>query len=273
MITKTVETQLSHSVTPSLIDPTALGTSTALQSASPASPVWADSAHPAQTSQPPEPSKPRHFSAATPDNQDAMLDSRIESIARRQRAHSFINSITPEQARQVHTIIQECEHIHDAHARITAPPPEGLGLTVSAITLRRLRNHWRALDEVHFTRDMLDIITDMEVDSELTQPARIQNAICHFLHEKAFDLARTVPGSEVMKELISNIEKLTTLDLKRQKLQLERDRILQRPPRTIPASTQHHRVDLNIVPPPRPQGPNAVVQSEPEPPSTPLLQS
>ena len=231
-------------------------------------PDSAPSAQAIQPTQPPAPSHPPQFSAAAPDNVDAIQDCRIESLARRQRAHSFINSLTPEQARQVHTWIHECESIHDAHARITAPPPEGLGLTVSPITLRRLRNHWRALDEVHFTSDMLDIITDMEVDSELTQPARIQNAICHLLQEKAFDLARTVPGSDVMKDVLSSIEKLTTLDLKRQKLQLERERLLRRPASPMPAPTshqaiQHHRVDLNFVPPKRDSAVVVSVDSEP----------
>jgi len=186
-----------------------------------------------------------------------MLDCRLESIARRKRADSFLRSLNPEQSRQVYKWIRELESIDDVHDRITAPPPEGLGLKVSVITLRRLRSYWHACDEVSFTENMLDIITDMEVDSELKQPARIQNAICHLLQQKAFDLARTYPGSDVMKDVLTGIEKLTTLDLKRQKLQLERERILRKTttpaiPPSAPAThqqIQHHRVDLNIVPP------------------------
>ena len=221
--------------------------------------------HPAATAQTfPPPSVPTDstppdrplFSAAASENQEAIR--RFESIARRKRADSFLRSLNPEQSRQVYKWIHELDSINDVHARITALPPEGLGLTVSVITLRRLRSYWQACDEINFTENMLDIITDMEVDSELKQPARIQNAICHLLQQKAFDLARTVPGSEVMKDVLTGIEKLTTLDLKRQKLQLERERLLRKPATSAHTPTppqyhsiQHHRVDLNIVPPTR----------------------
>lgn len=207
------------------------------------------------------PAKPPQYSAAAPDNLDAIKDSRIESLARRQRANSFLRSLSQEQSRQVYTWIFEFDDINEAHSRITAPPPEGLGLPVSTSTLRRLRSFWQALANITLTEEMLDTITDMELDSELTQPARIQNAICHLLHEKAFDLARTVPGSPVMKDLLTGIEKLSTLDLKRQKLLLERER-LSRPVAPL-APPQHHRVDLNIVQPKR--DPAITVPSHPEP--------
>jgi hypothetical protein len=233
----------------------------------------ADNLHPVQslpttpspsvsTDSPQPPRERPVFSAAAPENQEAILDSRIDSIARRQRADSFLRSLTPEQARQVYTWVRELDSINEVQSRITAPPPEGLGLTVSTITLRRLRALWQAQDEINFTQNMLDIITDMEVESELKQPARIQNAICHLLQEKAFDLAIRMPGSEVLKDVLSGIEKLTTLDLKRQKLQLERERLLRRSATPAPAPpTQHHRVDLNIVPPNSVKARQPVVQS------------
>lgn len=248
--TAKAETRSSHSLQlqPALVTPSA-----PCVSAAPLSLAPADSAQPA---------KPPPFSAFAPDNLDAITESRIDSLARRQRADSFLRSLTREQSRQVYKWISELDDINEVHSRITAPPPDGLGLTVSTITLRRLRSYWQALAETDFTRDMLDTITDMELDSELTQPARIQNAICHLLQGKAFDLARTVPGSPVMKDLLAGIEKLSMLDLKRQKLLLERERLLR--PAPAPARTeQHHRVDLNIVPPKR--DPAIVVFADPKP--------
>lgn len=219
-------------------------------SAPPAVIAAAPASPPAAPVQRPKSPQCPQFSAAAADNLDAITDSRIESLARRQRADSFLRSLTQEQARRLYRWIFEFKDIGEVHSRVTALPPEGLGLDVSTITLRRLRSYWQAAAEASFSRDMLDFITDMELESPLAQPARIQNAICHLLQGKAFDLARTVPGSPVMKDLLSGIEKLSNLDLKRQKILLERERLL-RARTADPAPTQHHRVDLNFVPPKR----------------------
>ena len=71
------------------------------------------------------------------------------------------------------------------------------------------------------------------------------------LHEKAFQLARTHPGSDSVTRLLTGIEKLAALDYKRQKLLLEREKLLLNA-RHSPGSPKHHRVDLNIVRPAQP---------------------
>jgi hypothetical protein len=182
----------------------------------------------------------------TPQNPiDSIARWQIQSLQRKQRSDSFFASLTDEQRSRIVSWFIEFPDLGEVFKRVIAPAPEGLGLKVSPTALRRLRSHWNALDTVRCTEEILDTITDMELESDLTQAPRIQNAISHLLHEKAFELARTVPGSPVMKELLTSIQKLSDLEHKRQKLLLDRERLHRHV--NTPAAPQHHRVDLNIV--------------------------
>ncbi|HEX7861071.1 MAG TPA: hypothetical protein VF773_12130 [Verrucomicrobiae bacterium] len=206
---------------------------------------------------------------------DLYLQIKVDSLKEKQRANSFFNSLDSDQCSKLINWFSELENNPtEIWRRVQAPPPEGLGLKVSHMTIRRLRDAWRAEDLVTSTRSCLDVIIDLEEQTGLNQAARIQTAMNQMLSETAFEMMRTQPASPLLPELLSNIQKLTDLDLKRQKLQLEREKLLaahtQRytsaqngPPSP---SIQHHRVDLNIVPPntsaPRE---SVVIQSEPEP--------
>lgn len=183
---------------------------------------------------------------------------RIESLKRRQRADSFFNSLSDDESNKLIAWLNDIDCLFDIRTRIVAPPPEGLGRNVSLSSLRRLRANLRAVCVINRTEEMLDNISDLEAASDVTQTSRVQNAIRHLLHQKAYELAMTHPGSEILKDVLASIEKLTTLELKRQKLQLERERLLRcTNTAATPMPTQHHRVDLNIV------QPNQAPQREP----------
>jgi len=168
----------------------------------------------------------------------------IESLRKLQRADAFFNKLSPDQKDTLLDWLRQFEDIGTVHSRVAAPPPQGFGIQVSLMTLRRFRARWRALGSILTTEDILDEITDMELNTDLSQTVRIQKAINHMLHEKAFSLARTHPGSDTLKTVLTSIEKLSALDYKKQKLLLEREKLTRH--FDLP---KRHRVDLNIVPP------------------------
>src|SRR4051794_37517994 len=69
-----------------------------------------------------------------PDNQKI-----IESMRKLQRADAFFNKLTPDQKNNLVHWLNELEDISTVHTRVTAPPPQGLGIQVSLMTLRRFR--------------------------------------------------------------------------------------------------------------------------------------
>ena len=198
---------------------------------------------------------------------------RIESLKRKQRADSFYNSLSSDEGAKLFAWMNELKHVCDIQERIASPPPEGLGRKVSLTCLRRLRAIFKAEIFIDETEETLDMITDLESESDLTQTSRIQTAINHLLHEKAYQLAMTHPGSDVLKDVLTSIEKLSTLEYRRHKIFLERERHHRHNTAPTPTQhhhTQHHTVDLNIVPPnPTNSRQPVTIQTEPHPESNP----
>jgi hypothetical protein len=182
---------------------------------------------------------------------DPFLKIKIESLKRKQRADSFCHSVTPDQAYQIAAWMEEIDNLSEVHRRVSAPLPEGLGLKVNFSTLRRLRSAWRAEALTELSDSMFDVITDMEEgQTDFNHSARIQSAMSHLLHQKAFELAQTHPGSEVLKDVLTSIQKLSALEHKRQKIALEYEKIKRLAQPSLSPSqntTRHHRVDLNII--------------------------
>lgn len=172
-----------------------------------------------------------------------------ESLERKQRADSFYRSLKPDQQTQLLRWLNEDQPLGTIVDKVSAPPPQGFGVKVHVTSLRRLRSFWRGMDEALRTEEILDTVQDMDRHCDLSQQPRIQQAISQMLHEKAFELARTHPGSEVLGEVLSSITKLAALDHKREKLLLDRQKLLRS---FTNENTKHHRVDLNIIPPARP---------------------
>jgi hypothetical protein len=180
---------------------------------------------------PPPPDLPRAFA--------------IESLKRKQRADSFFHSITYEQQDKLIELLHTEENLVTVFERVTAPPPQGLGLKVHLNSLRRLRAHFNAVVFADRNHEILDEIDDMEANTHFSCSHRIQEGINQLLHEKAFELARSHPASDVLRDVLASIAKLAELSYKREKLLIERQKLL----RLAVPLPQHHRVDLNIVPP------------------------
>jgi hypothetical protein len=184
-------------------------------------------------------------SAAAP---DPFLKIKIDSLKRKQRADAWVNSLTREQCYQIASWMEEMDNLSEVFRRITSPAPEGLGLKVNFSTLRRLRSAWRAEALTDLSDAMFDVITDMEdAQTDFNHSARIQSAMSHLLHQKAFELAQTHPGSEVLKDVLTSIDKLSALKYRRQKIALEYEKIKRLAQPTPQNTTRHHRVDLNII--------------------------
>lgn len=180
----------------------------------------------------------------------------LQALERKQRAGSFYRSLTPEQQDQLLRWFGEDLSLTAIQEKLSAPPPEGFGLKVHPTSLRRFRITWKAIEQSLRTEEILDMVQEMEEHSDFSQQRRLQEAISQMLHEKAFQLAQTHPGSEVLGEVLSSITKLAALDHKREKLLLDRQKLLRSPVET----PKHHRVDLNIVPPTRPANQPPAVQ-------------
>ena len=207
---------------------------------SPAVPAWPTG--PVANSQPPAQPKV-----------DPFLKSRVESLRRKLRSDTFLNSLSLERAFQLMDWMSETEDLVDVLNRIKAKPPQGFGIEVSISTLRRLKATWRAENLSYSLESMMDTITDLEDQSEHDQTERIQKVIGTLLHEKAFELACSQPGSVVLKDVLTSIEKLFALEYKRQKLVHEREMHLRQQSAPIPAAPsappapRHHRVDLHVI--------------------------
>jgi hypothetical protein len=181
--------------------------------------------------------------SAAASHQPAASPHMLESLRKLQRADAFFKKLTDDQQDTFLQWLNEMDDIGALHRRVNAPPPEGLGVLVSLSTIRRFRIRYRALNLIVRTEEMLDEITDLEMNADLNQTARIQKAINHFLHESAYNLSQTHPESETLKTVLASIEKLSSLDFKKQKIQLEREKLASQF-----NSPKHHRVDLNIMP-------------------------
>ena len=98
-------------------------------------------------------------------------------------------------------------------------------MQISGTVIRRTLAQFHSLEITAGTEHMLDIITDMELDSDVSQASRIQNALIHLLHRRAFGIALEVPGSEVLNNIVANIKALSALEHKRQQLALQREKL------------------------------------------------
>lgn len=187
---------------------------------------------------------------------DPFMKSRVESLRRKQRSDTFLNSLSLDQALALMDWMSETENLADVLKRIQAKPPNGFGMEVSISTLRRLKASWHAQDLSYSLETMMDTVTDLEDKAEHDQFERVQKVIGTLLHEKAFELACSHPGSTVLKDVLTSIEKLSALEYKRQKLAHEREKHLRQ--HTNPTQTassaqpapRHHRVDLHVIPSP-----------------------
>ena len=174
---------------------------------------------------------------------------RIQSLRRKQRADSFLNKLTDSQLAQVLEWFEDEHNIAVVHYHITSPAPKGLGLQVDLSTLRRLRAHITATHSNARTTEILDTLLDMETAGDLSQSERIQSAINQLLHQKAFELVRTEPGSVELRDILHTIERLSALDLKRQKIELEREKLIFRTQQSsTPPRARQHKIELKIVP-------------------------
>ena len=184
---------------------------------------------------------------------------RIESLKRKQRSDSFLNRLTRDQLTKVLEWFDDDHDIVEVHHHITSPEPEGLGLQVDLSTLRRCRAYITATQSNCRATEILDTLLDMESAGDQSQSDRILSAINQLLHQKAFELARTAPGSDELRDLLATIERLSALDLKRQALALDREKMLQRAHlASNPPLPRQHQVQLTITPTPAPSQPTAL---------------
>ena len=182
----------------------------------------------------------------------------LESINRKQRADSFYRKLSPDQQRTLLQWLEDIDDLSEILDRVTAPPPEGFGLAVHYTSLQRFRSFIRSLNWTAANQEILDTIRDMEANGDVTQSVRIEKAINQLLLRKAFELAETEPGSDMVPRILTAINKLSTLELKRQRLILNHFKITHAP--RSPRSTTHN-VKLTV----HPASPQAsiAVQSEP----------
>jgi hypothetical protein len=182
----------------------------------------------------------------------------IADAKRRARADSLTSQISKEQHYLLFDWILHYP-IPEVVEKVAAPPPEGFGLKAHPTTLQRLRSHYYAMGVGGESEEVRDFIASLEEKADLSQFPRVQTTISHLLHLKAIELARNEPDSKDLFRLIASIDKLSTLEHRRQKFQMQRERL--RHLHDASHSPRLHRVDLKIVrpepsaPPPTPHPP------------------
>jgi hypothetical protein len=190
---------------------------------------------------------PAESPSASPELLRKLEQKRLKALQRKQRADSFLNKLTDPQLAKLLAWFEDEENLVVVYHHVTSPAPDGLGLQVSLPTLRRIRAHIVATHSNSRTTEILDTISEMDADP--SESTRIQGAINQLLHEKAFELIRTEPGGDELRDLLATIEKLSALDLKRQKLALDREKMLRRARQAAtPPPARRHHVKLEVVP-------------------------
>jgi hypothetical protein len=175
---------------------------------------------------------------------------REKSVERKTRAKSLMQQLTPEQQVQLTLWLHE-ESVPDVMDKVAAPQPEGFGIRTHLTTLRRIKSQLFSADVSEDLETLTDLCHDVSEQSGSLDISNIQETILGLLHSTALRLAQEAPASDELANVLANITRLSTLEHKRASISIARQKLvasnLQVLPRT-PNSTQHHRVDLNIVP-------------------------
>src|SRR3954470_11427317 len=98
-------------------------------------------------------------------------------------------------------------------------------------------------------------------------PTQFVPLISELLLHKAFDAARSENEKHELKDLINGVVKLRELELKVQRLQLQREQAQSRPTSKT-CTTRRHHVDLNIIPPQRSVPPKIAISERNETPKS-----
>jgi hypothetical protein len=193
--------------------------------------------------------KNQHTPPPTPDYTISGVPETVQSPStaedqpdHRLRARSLLSQLTPEQTVQLSDWLQK-HTVSDVLEMVAAPAPEGFGIRTHYNTLRRFKTQLGSgfiSEELRETFEMCQDVADQEPSRELPNVQSILNAM---LHQRAFDLLRRSASTDEINKVIDAITKMSSLDLKRQKLTREQQQS---------ATPKHHRVDLNIVPLNRP---------------------
>lgn len=172
---------------------------------------------PNQAAPPPHPPTP-------PQPIDPATQWRVDFIKRQQRASAFFNQLTPDQQ------VTLCEwfaklSVPEIQKRIAAPAPEGWAIQISQTVLRRTRALCYSATINANTEEMLDMFHDMLPFTDLTNLTGVQRGLSQILHQEAAQLIQRDPKSKDLKTVLANIQRLASLEFKRQQLALQREKL------------------------------------------------
>lgn len=161
---------------------------------------------------------------SSPQPIDPATQWRVDFIKRKQRASAFFNQLTPDQQ------VTICEwfgklSVPEIQKRIAAPAPEGWALQISQTVLRRTRALLFSGANNAATEEMLDTLHDMLPFTELANLNGVRHGLAHTLHLEAMHLVQRDPKSKDLKTVLVNIQRLASLEFKRQQLELQRDKL------------------------------------------------
>jgi hypothetical protein len=128
--------------------------------------------------------------------------------------------------------------ISEVREFVALPPPQGFGLEVQDMTLRRIKACH--LGTVAAQYETSSAAADVLAETVQENHTHFAPLISELLLQKAFDIARSEKSAHELKDLINAAVKLRELDLKVQRVELQREQ----------ARARGHRryVNLKILP-------------------------
>jgi hypothetical protein len=118
-------------------------------------------------------------------------------------------------------------------------PPKGFGLNTSETAIRRLRARM-------YSTDLVDRLTkNQDICERITEAVPkgddIASVTLQILQHRVFEMVKGDRPPLILPQLVGALERLTSLQIKRERLQLDRERMAQHPP-------QRHQIAVQIMP-------------------------
>jgi hypothetical protein len=158
---------------------------------------------------------------------------------RKFRAHSFAAKLTLEQRRTlIRWLADEDLMLVDIQRKIAAPPPEGFGIQVHHVTVRRLRSMYENTDLEHWISQAMDAACDILEPTNGAEIAPLRESLIYILYSQVIQKSRKLFAPREFNQCIAAIERLEKMKARAETQQSRSSR--------PPAPQGHLRVDLRI---------------------------
>lgn len=158
---------------------------------------------------------------------------------RKFRAHSFAAKLTLDQRRTLVRWLGDPDLLLvDIQRKIAAPPPEGFGIHVHHVTVRRLRAMYENTDLEHWLSEAMDAACDILEPTNGAEIAPLRESLIYILYSQVIQKSRKLFAPREFNQCVAAIERLEKMKARAEQQQTR--------PSRQPAPQGHLRVDLKI---------------------------